>query len=69
MGPENRSRAINDKFVFIGTNGFAGKAGELRYEVKNGATWVTGDTNGDKVADFTIRLAGSNTLSGTDFDL
>jgi Ca2+-binding RTX toxin-like protein len=65
----NRLTAIDDKFVFIGTQGFQGKAGELRYEVKDGSTYVYGDTNGDKIADFAIRLVGSKSLLATDFDL
>jgi hypothetical protein len=65
----NRLTAIDDKFVFIGTQVFQGKAGELRYEVKDGSTYVYGDTNGDKIADFAIRLVGSKSLLATDFDL
>ena len=65
----DRTTGIDDKFVFIGTESFSGKAGELRYEVKDGQTFVTGDTNGDKEADFTIHLAGSKSLAAIDFDL
>jgi parallel beta-helix repeat protein len=63
----NVNTTANDQFVFIGTDEFAGTAGELRYEVKNGAAWVTGDTDGDKVADFTIRLSKVKSILASDF--
>jgi Ca2+-binding RTX toxin-like protein len=65
----NVSTSIDDKFVFIGTAKFGGKAGELRYEVKDGAAWVYGDTNGDGISDFTLRLTGVTSLTANDFML
>lgn len=58
-----------DKFAFIGTQDFHGKAGELRYEVKDGMAWVYGDTNGDKIPDFTLCLANVKSLAASDFVL
>ncbi len=54
-------------FAFIGTGDFTGTAGELRYEQVDGSTYVQGDTNGDGVADFMIRLDGLHTLEAGDF--
>lgn len=57
-------------FTLIGTSAFDGHtAGQLRYEVIGGNTYVQGDTNGDGVADFWIQLDGLHTLSSADFDL
>lgn len=44
------------RFTFIGTSEFSGKAGELRYETKAEGTYILSDTTGDKVADFAILL-------------
>ncbi|MGO1078938.1 M10 family metallopeptidase C-terminal domain-containing protein [Inquilinus sp. CA228] len=54
-------------FAFIGNEVFHGEAGELRYEHKDGDTLVLGDTNGDKIADFEIKLDGTISLWETDF--
>lgn len=54
----NTNTSANDTFAFIGTANFTGKAGQLRYEVSGGNTIVTGDTNGDGVADFHLKLLG-----------
>lgn len=61
----------NGAFTFIGTAAFASAAfGQLRYEVQgDGNTHIFGDTNGNAVADFEIVLAGSVTLTVTDFIL
>lgn len=55
-------------FTFIGNTAFSGTAGELRYDR---ATWlVTGDTDGDGVADFSIVLAhGPTGVTAVDFIL
>ncbi|WP_438749220.1 calcium-binding protein [Pararhizobium sp. O133] len=52
----NSKTKANDAFTFIGTAAFHGKAGELRYEKKASDTYIYGDVNGDKKADFTIHL-------------
>jgi serralysin len=54
-------------FTFIGSDAFHNVACELRYEQMNGNTYVTGDTNGDGVADFLILLDGTHNLTGGDF--
>ncbi len=45
------------------------KAGHLAYEQKKGKTYLTGDTNGDKKADFSIELAGKIDFEKADFVL
>ncbi|MDB5523996.1 MAG: Hemolysin type calcium-binding protein [Rhizobium sp.] len=57
----------NDKFTFVGDDAFHKKAGELRYETKNGDTLISGDVNGDSKADFAIVLNAAYTLSASDF--
>lgn len=61
--------AADDPFTFIGTKAFSGKAGELHYEVQDGHAFVSGDVNGDGVADFTIKLLGVTSLAAGDFVL
>lgn len=65
----NSLTAANHRFGFIGTEGFHGKAGELRYEVKGGDAYVSADLNGDRIADFKIHLVGVSTLHAEDFVL
>ena len=59
----------DDAFTFIGTTAFGGTVGELRYEVIGGNTYVMGDINGDRTADFSIRLDGVIPLAAGDFGL
>jgi Ca2+-binding RTX toxin-like protein len=59
----NSSTTKNDAFTYIGTEAFHGKAGELRYVKQGSETFVYGDTNGDKTADFAIRFDDVLTLS------
>jgi Ca2+-binding RTX toxin-like protein len=56
-------------FAFIGTAAFSNTAGELRYEQISGATYLTGDTNGDGIADFMIKVDGLHAMVATDFGL
>jgi hypothetical protein len=56
-------------FAFIGTAAFTNTAGELRYEEINGNTYLTGDTNGDGIADFMVKVDGSHVFTGSDFGL
>jgi Ca2+-binding RTX toxin-like protein len=58
--------AAHDVFSWIGTSNFSGVAGQLRYQVVGSYTVVSGDTNGDKVADFEIGLAGNLALLSSD---
>ena len=50
-------------FTFIGTAAFSGKAGELNYSKQASDTYIYGDTNGDKKADFAIHLDDAVLLS------
>jgi Ca2+-binding RTX toxin-like protein len=59
--------AGDQAFSFVGTAAFSHTAGELRYDEIGGNTYVSGDTNGDGVADFMIKLDGLHALTGTDF--
>lgn len=56
-------------FGFIATQGFHKKAGELRYEIKGGDTYLFGDVNGDGKADFSIRAEGGIAFTKYDFIL
>ena len=57
--------AGNQAFKFIGSKAFTGIDGQLRTE--NG--YVYGDLNGDKIADFTIRVISAEILVGSCFIL
>ncbi|TWF57069.1 M10 family metallopeptidase C-terminal domain-containing protein [Neorhizobium alkalisoli] len=59
----NSKTAKDDAFSFIGTKAFSGHAGELRYEKQASDTYVYGDVNGDKKADFAVHLDDAMALS------
>jgi len=59
----------DNAFSFIGTTAFGSVAGQLRYQVISGNTYVQGDTDGNGVADFMIRLNGNIALVAGDFVL
>lgn len=59
----------DDRFTFIGTDRFSGTAGELRFTVIGGDTFVAADLDGDKVSDLSIRLEGVVDLVASDFVL
>jgi serralysin len=52
----NSLKGGNQAFEFIGTRAFSGEAGELQYRKAASDTYVSGDVNGDKIADFTIHF-------------
>ncbi len=54
-----------DTFHFLSAMAFAGIAGELNYlfDASRNVTVLQGDTNGDRIADFGIDLAGSIALN------
>lgn len=58
----NTGSTGDQTFLFIGGNGFSGAASELNFI--NGV--LSGDTNGDKVADFQISISIAS-LATTDF--
>lgn len=60
----------NDSFSFIGTSAFSHTAGELRLDTtQSGKVFVQGDVDGDGVADFSIQLNGSLSLTSANFIL
>jgi len=59
----------NQAFTFIGTAAFSNVAGQLRYETSGGVTTISGDVDGDSVADLVIQLSGSIALISSDFIL
>lgn len=65
----NSNTATNDKFSFIGTAAFSHVAGELRYGASGGNAYISGDVNGDGLADFTLHVAGVTSLGADDFSL
>ena len=61
---------IDDQaFTFVGRKQFSGDEGELRYEKLKSDTWIYGDTDGDKKADFAIHLDDAMKLKAVDFVL
>lgn len=67
----NANRSGNNKFSFKSTadSSLNGKAGELCWYKKGGDTFVIGDVNGDRRADFILELDGSKSLTKGDFIL
>jgi len=65
----NTLLAGDQAFSFIGTSAFSDTAGELRYEQISGNTYITGDTNGDGIADFMIKVDGAHVFVVGDFGI
>ncbi|MEO4000213.1 calcium-binding protein [Mesorhizobium sp. CAU 1732] len=65
----NAGAAGNQAFTFIGSAGFSGVAGQLRYSAYGNTVIVDADVNGDRVSDFQIAVTGTNFMAGTDFIL
>ncbi|MDR6293465.1 MULTISPECIES: calcium-binding protein [Inquilinus] len=65
----NTTVAGDQAFNFIGAGAFTHHAGELHATVSGGFTVVSGDVNGDAVADFAIVLTGAMALVAADFML
>ena len=61
--------AKNYAFFFIGTAVFSGQAGQLRYEVIDGTSYISGNTNGDGAADFGFAVLGQHMFAASDFIL
>lgn len=58
----NTSSSGDQAFIFVGTAAFKGAKGELRYVKATSDTYIYGDVNGDKKADFAIHLDDAVTL-------
>lgn len=56
-------------FLFKGTAAFSGAKGELRFDKQASDTYVYGDTNGDKAADFVIHFDDAIAFQASDFIL
>lgn len=65
----NVTASYDQSFSFIGTAGFTGTAGQLRYATTATDTYVYGDVDGDKVADLMIQISGVHLLTSSDFYL
>ena len=65
----NTALGGNQAFVFIGDVGFHSTAGELNYAVNGSDLTVSGDINGDGIADFNLDLSGVASLASGDFVL
>ena len=65
----NTAASGNQGFTFIGTAPFHNVAGELHYVVTGGGITVSGDVNGDGVADFNLDVAGVASITSGDFYL
>lgn len=63
------SLAGDQSFNFIGANAFSGAPGQLNYVASGRNTLISADTNGNKVADFSILVDGVHTFSAPDFIL
>jgi len=63
------SGGTDDAFTFIGTAAFSGAAGEVRYQVLSGTTYVYATTDAVAGIDLVIRLDGALTLTAADFVL
>ena len=61
--------ASDQSFSFLGTGAFTNTAGELRFEQVAGNTYLSGDTDGDGIADFMIKLDGLHTVQAGDLVL
>ena len=59
----------NDDFHFIGQGAFTHTEREVRFEIRNGATFVDADVNGDGKADLSIKLLGEHVLTAASFIL
>jgi Ca2+-binding RTX toxin-like protein len=63
----NTAAAGDQAFAFIGTAAFGHVAGQLRAETAGGVTTLSGDVDGDGVADVQIRCTGAIAFVAADF--
>jgi Ca2+-binding RTX toxin-like protein len=64
-----KAGGADNEFKWIGKKSFHDKKGELRYKVKDGDTYVQGDTDGNGKADFIVLLEGVTKVKVSDFEL
>lgn len=65
----NTEKAGNQTFIWIGSDKYHGKAGELRSYQSGGKTVITGDVDGDKQSDLVIYIDKAMKLTSLDFIL
>ncbi|WP_421577609.1 calcium-binding protein [Shinella sp. M31] len=61
----DQGTTANDAFTLVSS--YSRTAGELRFDHKNGDTFVYGDVNGDGSSDFVVQIKGTLDLSQSDF--
>ena len=61
--------AANDAFRFIGSSAFSNAQGQLRYHNTADGELIEGDVNGDGLADLSILVVGSATVTASWFVL
>lgn len=59
----------DQRFAFIGSDSFRKVAGELRMETSANGVTLSGDTNGDGIADFQLMILPGQTLTAADLIL
>jgi hypothetical protein len=62
-----RGSAPFERFSFLGSMAFSGRAGELRYEQEGGETIIYGEVDGKEGVDLVIRLYGLVELTEASF--
>ena len=65
----NAGLSGDQAFRFLGTGPFSGHAGELHYVQVGADLMVSGDVNGDGLADFQFKVLGISSLQASDFFL
>lgn len=63
----NSAIAGDQAFKWLADKAFTGHAGELHYSLNAAGATVSGDVNGDRIADFHIMLSDAGHLSISDF--
>lgn len=63
----NQNIAGDQAFRLLTSRDFTGAGGELIQNIKNGATRIFGDTDGDQMPDFAIRIVGEFQLNNIGF--
>jgi serralysin len=64
-----KTNTVDEAFTFIGSAAFTKAAGQLRYVASGTYGLLTGDIDGNGIADFAIRVDGVTSLDAIDFIL